>query len=369
MPSWLTVGASWMSRPTPWPVPCSKRSAQPASAMIWRQTSSTSLALIAGPHGGGPGRLGLAHHGEDARQLALGVRADAEGARHVGAVALEGGAEVDHHRVAGVDACGPPGWWWGLAEFSPGGDDRLEGGALRPSAAHGGVELEGEVLLGDALGSCSGSTSNSAASAMAAARSMRAISAASLRSRSASTALEVATSRSASSSPAQVRCALQLTLSASRPMRPTWPGAERGLGGRALLGHRRRSRCRRARRHRPARPARRTGCGSARRWSSRAASRDGQDARRAREPGQVADVGQRGHDQGVDLVGVERRRAAVETARHGDRRQRRGSPAHTGCARGDVRRAVLVLMAVRLPSVVRRRPRRPARSRGRRSRR
>ncbi len=38
-----------------------------------------------------------------------------------------------------------------MAEFSPGGDDGLEGGALGAAAAHGGVELEGEVLLGDAL--------------------------------------------------------------------------------------------------------------------------------------------------------------------------------------------------------------------------
>ena len=67
----------------------------------------------------------------------------------------------------------------------------------------------------------SGSTSKSAASAMAAARSMRAISAASFRSRRASTALEVATSRSPSRRSAHVRCALQLTLSASRPMRAT----------------------------------------------------------------------------------------------------------------------------------------------------
>ena len=101
---WLTVGASWMSRPTPCPVPCSKRSAQPASAMIARQTSSTSLAAMPGPHRGGAGRLRRPHDVEDAGQLALGLGVDAERARHVGAVALEGGAEVDHHRVAPRDA-------------------------------------------------------------------------------------------------------------------------------------------------------------------------------------------------------------------------------------------------------------------------
>ena len=74
---------------------------------------------------------------------------------------------------------------------------------------------------------------------MAAARSMRAISAASFTSRSASTALEVATSRPAPSRSAQVRCALQLTLSASRPMRAIAGGvASSGLGRLALLRRR-----------------------------------------------------------------------------------------------------------------------------------
>ena len=65
----------------------------------------------------------------------------------------------------------------------------------------------------------SGKTSKSAASAMAAARSMRAISAASFLSRSASTALEVGTSASGPSSSAHVRWPDQVTLSASSPMR------------------------------------------------------------------------------------------------------------------------------------------------------
>src|ERR1700727_2793055 len=46
------------------------------------------------PHRGGAGGLGRLHDVEDARQLALGVAVHAEGAGHVGAVPLEGGAEV-----------------------------------------------------------------------------------------------------------------------------------------------------------------------------------------------------------------------------------------------------------------------------------
>src|SRR5580704_4257073 len=54
------------------------------------------LRADARAHGLGTRGLRRAHHVEDARQLALGLRVDAERAGHVGAVALERGAEVDH---------------------------------------------------------------------------------------------------------------------------------------------------------------------------------------------------------------------------------------------------------------------------------
>src|SRR5207302_2938912 len=38
-----TRGASWISRPTPWPVPCTNESAHPAPAITVRQASSTVL--------------------------------------------------------------------------------------------------------------------------------------------------------------------------------------------------------------------------------------------------------------------------------------------------------------------------------------
>ena len=118
--------------------------------MICRQTSSTSLALMPGRTARGAGGLGRLDDLEDAGQLALGVRVDAEGARHVGAVALEGGAEVDDDGVAAGDAPAAR-VVVRLGRVLAGGDDRLEGGALGAAAAHRRIELEGEVLLGDAL--------------------------------------------------------------------------------------------------------------------------------------------------------------------------------------------------------------------------
>src|ERR1700728_1660942 len=50
----------------------------------------------AGPHRGGAGGLGGLDDVEDAGQLPFRLGVDAEGPGHVGAVALEGGAEVDH---------------------------------------------------------------------------------------------------------------------------------------------------------------------------------------------------------------------------------------------------------------------------------
>src|SRR5580704_12105730 len=108
------------------------------------------LGADAGADGLGAGGLRLADDGEDAGQLAIRFRIDAEGAGHVGAVALEGGAEVDHDGVAPVDGA-RTGVVVGLGRVLARRDDRLEGGALCAAAAHGGVQLEGEVLLADAL--------------------------------------------------------------------------------------------------------------------------------------------------------------------------------------------------------------------------
>ena len=95
-----------------------------------------------------------------------------------------------------------PGWWCGLAEFSPAAT--MVSKAV-PSAPPRRMAVSSSRAKCSSVTPwlMSGSTSKSAASAMAAARSMRAISAASLRSRSASTALAVATSVSPPTTSAQ----------------------------------------------------------------------------------------------------------------------------------------------------------------------
>ena len=152
VPSWLTVGASWMSSPTPWPVPCSKRSAQPASAMICRQTSSTSLALTPGRTAAAPAAWDVADHVEDAGQLALGlgVRRRTSGSCRSGTPRRwrrsrpRRGRRASMRRGARVVVR--------LGRVLAGGHDRLEGRALGAAPAHGRVELEREVLLGDRPG-------------------------------------------------------------------------------------------------------------------------------------------------------------------------------------------------------------------------
>ena len=57
--SGATRGASWMSRPTPWPVPWVKASPQPASSMTSRQAASTSLAATPARTAATPGGLRL----------------------------------------------------------------------------------------------------------------------------------------------------------------------------------------------------------------------------------------------------------------------------------------------------------------------
>ena len=79
----------------------------------------------------------------------VGLGADAEGPGHVRAVAVEGGAEVDHHRVAGVDAPRRRGGGGAWPSSRPAATMVSKARALGPAAAHGRVEGEGELLLGD----------------------------------------------------------------------------------------------------------------------------------------------------------------------------------------------------------------------------
>ena len=139
-----------MSRPTPWPVPCSKASAQPASAI----TVAARLVDVAGRHPGAhgrhAGRLGLGHDVEHPGQVGRRLAPDAEGAGHVGPVAVEDGAEVDDDGVArDDDAVGRPGV--GLGRVGARGHDGLEGAVLGAEPAHGRVEGQGHLVLAAAL--------------------------------------------------------------------------------------------------------------------------------------------------------------------------------------------------------------------------
>ena len=97
-----------------------------------------------------------------------------------------------------------PGRWWGLAEFSPAAtivSKATPSAPPRRMAVSSSRANCSSVTSSDSIGS----TSYRAASAIDAARSIRAISAASFTSRSASTALLVGTSSAASNSEAQTR--------------------------------------------------------------------------------------------------------------------------------------------------------------------
>ncbi len=94
--------------------------------------------------------------------------------------------------------------------------------------------------------------------------------------------------------------------------------AERGLDGRALLGDRTDGDVDLAGGARPVDLLGRLGAVAPVGGEERGVPRDGEDARRAREARQIADIGQRGHHERVDLVLVEDVAQAVEAAGHRD---------------------------------------------------
>ena len=98
-----TRGASWISRPTPWPVPCTNASAQPAAAITSRHARSTAAQSAPGAHRLASRPLALAHDVPHAARVGAGI-ADAHRARHVGAVAVDDATEVDDDELAALDA-------------------------------------------------------------------------------------------------------------------------------------------------------------------------------------------------------------------------------------------------------------------------
>ena len=126
-------GSSWISSPTPWPVPWEKAS-RPARRRrsTSRQAASTARHVAARPHRGDAGGLG---RGDDVEQpLLVGVGiAEADRAGHVGAVAVDLGAEVEDDEVALDDGAPTTGRWWGLAPFGPEATIVSKLGPLAPS--------------------------------------------------------------------------------------------------------------------------------------------------------------------------------------------------------------------------------------------
>ena len=192
-----------------------------------------------------------------------------------------------------------------MAEFAPSGHDRLERGALGSAPTHRRIELQREVLFGDALpqerqhleergvGDGGGALH---------ARDLRLVLAGSEGLHLVGGGDEAVPVEQlgpgALSGPADI-VGLQPDVGHGRV-------GQDALGGLALLGHR--SDGDLDLRRRPGafdllgrlRPVTAVG------GQQRPAAGDGQDPGRAREAGEVPDVGQRGHDEGVDLVLVER---------------------------------------------------------------
>ena len=164
----LTQGASWMRRPTPWPVPWVKRSPQPAAVMNDRQAASTSLAAHAVAHGGHAARLSL---GDEREQLGLLGRRLPQHRRagHVGVVAVDGGAEVEHQRDRPRGCDGRSGRWWGRPAFGP---PATIVSKLGPPAPRRRISLSRARAKSASVGSSSSSTSTlaRASPAMSAAR-------------------------------------------------------------------------------------------------------------------------------------------------------------------------------------------------------
>ena len=159
-----------------------------------------------------------------------------------------------------------PGWWCGLAEFSPAATI-VSKAVLSAPPRRMAVSSSRAKCSSVTPWLMSGSTSNRAASAMAAARSMRAISAASLRSRSASTALAVGDELVAAEELGPAALAAPGDVAGLEADAADAGAVERGAGRLPLLGSGADGDLD-LRRRRPARAARPTGCGSGRRWSA-----------------------------------------------------------------------------------------------------
>ena len=144
-----TRGSSWISSPTPWPVPWGRRRAQPASAMTSRgRRASTSAPLTPAATAATPAAW-AATTTSSMRALRRRRLADRDRAGHVGAVAVDQGAEVDDDEVALARSTRPTragGGAWRRSGPTPTMVSKRV--AVGAEAADLGVELEAELALG-----------------------------------------------------------------------------------------------------------------------------------------------------------------------------------------------------------------------------
>ena len=290
-----TDGASWMSRPTPWPVPCSNASPRPTSDRLFRQTSSTSPPVTPASTASTPARWDSstasytsAHprrRGVHRRRTCGSCRTGSRpppprSRRRPASPALDDPVARSGVRLGGV---------------RPRRHDRLERTVLCSEPAHRHVEGERDLRLGVDSLRASARPPPARRRRYDAASSMRAISPSSFTTRSASTIPLVGHRlgrRQQLGPPASSEPRPRARLRARHAHRPTQRSGGRGPRSTSFCAGIRPTTdldgCPRRPRHRAARPACVLYLPSVTR---RAASRgDEQHAGRSGEPGQVPDV-------------------------------------------------------------------------------
>ena len=111
----LTLGCSWISKPTPWPVECENASANPSRFKTLRAASSTSPQLV--PGATACTAVSCASSTASYTFRSPGFVAQENGPRHVGTVTLEDYTESRvTNPLRGNGAVSRP---WGIADLSP----------------------------------------------------------------------------------------------------------------------------------------------------------------------------------------------------------------------------------------------------------
>src|SRR5437764_489585 len=113
------------------------------------RTAAWPTARRPGPDGLYPRLLGGSDHAVDRSQHFRRL-AEGNGPGHVGVIPVRKRAEVELDNVTTAEV--PVGWTvMGLRRVGAEGDDGFEGDTFRPALAHGPLQLEGHLFLGDPL--------------------------------------------------------------------------------------------------------------------------------------------------------------------------------------------------------------------------